>query len=131
MNRVGAKYGWRSYVRRRPISPALAIAKPYGESGVRIVVFYDRVESLLQLHPRITIGAIFGHVLAHEIAHVLQGIARHSEMGVMRAGWTEEDFMLMGIAGLTFTPEDIVLILRGFTPLDTKAHCTDRQNDRL
>jgi hypothetical protein len=103
----------------------LAIAKPYGDSGVRIVVFYDRVESLLQRHSRVTLGAIFGYVLAHEIAHVLQGIARHSETGVLRARWTEDDFAKMGSRGLNFTTEDILLIQRGFTPLNTSAVCSE------
>src|SRR5208282_5160871 len=74
---------------------ALAMAMPYADSGVRIVIFYDRVEPLLRGHhaPEAT---ILGYVLAHEIGHVLQGIARHSEAGIMRACWTDNDFKQMG-----------------------------------
>jgi hypothetical protein len=88
---------------------ALAMAMPYADSGVRIVIFYDRVEPLLRGH-HAPEAAILGYVLAHEIAHVLQGIARHSEVGIMRAHWTDNDFKQMGIRALTFTAEDVQLI---------------------
>src|ERR1700733_6131816 len=90
---------------------ALAMALPYADSGLRIVVFYDRVEPLLRGHhaPQAT---VLGYVLAHEIAHVLQGIARHSETGIMRARWTDNDLKQMGIKVLTFAPEDVQLIRR-------------------
>jgi hypothetical protein len=90
---------------------ALAMALPYADSGVRIVVFYDRVEPLLRGHhaPQAT---VLGYVLAHEIAHVLQGIARHSETGIMRARWTDNDLKQMGIKVLAFAPEDVQLIRR-------------------
>jgi len=88
---------------------ALAMALPYADSGVRIVIFYDRVEPLLRGH-HASQATILGYVLAHEIAHVLQGIARHSETGIMRARWTDNDFKQMGIKVLMFTPEDVQLI---------------------
>jgi hypothetical protein len=102
---------------------ALAEAMPYADSGTRIVVFYDRVEPLLQGHhaPQAT---VLGYVLAHEIAHVLQGIARHSETGIMRANWTDGDFRLMGTRLLTFTPEDVQLIRRRLVPRDATAGCS-------
>jgi hypothetical protein len=88
---------------------ALAMALPYADSGVRILIFYDRVEPLLRGHnaPQ---ASVLGYVLAHEIAHVLQGVARHSETGIMQARWSENDFKWMGIKVLTFTPEDVQLI---------------------
>ena len=106
-----------------PRNVALATAMPLADSGVRIVVFYDRVEPLLQGHhaPQAT---VLGYVLAHEIAHVLQGIARHSETGIMRANWTDGDFQLMGTRLLTFTPEDVQLIRRRLAPSDATAGCS-------
>ena len=90
---------------------ALAMAMPYADSGVRIVIFYDRVDPLLRGHDAPE-ARILGYVLAHEIAHVLQGIARHSEIGVMRARWSDNDFKQVGIGALTFTREDVQLIRR-------------------
>jgi hypothetical protein len=90
---------------------ALATAKPYAVSGVRICIFFDRVAPLLQGHhaPRAT---ILGYVLAHEIAHVLQGDVRHTETGIMRPRWTENDFNQMSNGVLTFAPGDVELIRR-------------------
>jgi hypothetical protein len=88
---------------------ALAMAVPYGDSRVRIVVFYDRVNSLLRCHQACP-ETVLGYVLAHEICHVLQGIARHSETGIMRAVWSSNDFDRMGTGGLTFSTDDIQLM---------------------
>jgi len=103
---------------------ALAMAMPYADSGVRIVIFYDRVEPLLRGHhaPEAT---ILGYVLAHEIAHVLQGIARHSGTGIMRAHWSENDLRQMGSRELTFTPEDVQFIQQHRSPRDASAGCSE------
>jgi hypothetical protein len=109
---------------------ALATARPYAESGVRIVIFYDRVVPLLRWKhaPQAT---ILGYVLAHEIAHVLQGIARHSTTGIMRVRWTENDFMQMGLGVFSFTNEDIQLMQRHLTTLQVPAGCSELLNAGL
>jgi hypothetical protein len=109
---------------------ALAMALPYADSGVRIVVFYDRVEPLLRGHhaPQAT---VLGYVLAHEIAHVLQGIARHSETGIMRARWTDNDLKQMGIKVLAFAPEDVQLIRRPLAHRDASPVCSELLRAKL
>ena len=109
---------------------ALAMALPYADSGVRIVIFYDRVDPLLRGH-NAPAATILGYVLAHEIAHVLQGIARHSEMGIMRARWTDNDFKQMGIRVLMFTAEDVQLIRRRLAPRDASAGCSELLSAKL
>lgn len=86
---------------------AMAYATPYLSTGTCIHVFYRRVE-----HMRSTqiIPSLLGHVMAHEIAHVLQGIARHSGSGVMKANWDTADYDIMAVRSLPFTAEDIELI---------------------
>ena len=106
---------------------ALAMAIPSADSGVSMTVFYDRVNPLLQQH-RAPQAIVLGYVLAHEIAHVLQGIARHSEMGIMRARWTANDFGQMAIGALAFTTEDVALMRRGPAPLVASASCPETQN---
>jgi hypothetical protein len=109
---------------------ALAVAMPYADSGVRIVIFYDRVDPLVRGHgaPQAT---VLGYVLAHEIAHVLQGIARHSETGIMRARWTGNDFKQMGAKVLLFTPEDVQLIRQRLAPRDAPAGCSELLSAKL
>ena len=51
--------------------------------------------------------------LVHEITHVLQGIDRHSDSGVMKALWTAQDYFQMRVEALPFAPEDVELIHLG------------------
>jgi hypothetical protein len=83
---------------------ALAFAKVY--EG-HITVFWDRIESQCRLAPPVVVLA---HVLVHEITHVLQGVSRHSEVGVMKSRWTAKDQRAMASKPLPFTPLDVELI---------------------
>jgi hypothetical protein len=56
---------------------------------------------------------VLGHVIAHEVTHILQGVLRHSESGVMKARWSNADYQEMTWKPLRFTDEDVVLIHRG------------------
>ena len=78
--------------------------------GVHITVFYDRIR---KLSSQSVIAAVLGHVLAHEITHILEGIDRHSESGVMKAHWTDEDIAEMIYKPFVFAPEDVRLIQGG------------------
>jgi hypothetical protein len=62
---------------------ALAYAQPY--EGVHIRVFADRVMAASDYPQPKLCGRVLGHVFAHEIAHMLQGVSRHSAEGVMKA----------------------------------------------
>lgn len=94
---------------------ALAFAMPYGETSLGVVIFYNRVKFLLREHRTTPEPVIFGHILAHEIGHVLERINRHSETGVMRARWTEDDFTQMAAGRLGFTSEDATFIRNSCT----------------
>ena len=89
---------------------ALGYSAPYAQSGVRVTIFYDRVLRMSKVGSNGLGPALLAHVLAHEIAHVLQGIARHSEEGMMKAQWTVDDQSQMQIKPLPFTPFDAELI---------------------
>lgn len=87
---------------------ALAYALPY--EGTHIVVFYDRIQRMGSLRnaPR-----VMAHVIAHEVSHILEGIVRHSEEGVMKARWSDNDLRAMERKPLAFAPEDVDLIYTG------------------
>jgi hypothetical protein len=88
---------------------ALGVALP--REGSHAWVFYDRV---MQSHRGDHyVAALLGHVMAHEIAHVLQGINRHSESGILKANWSPTDCARMAFLPLTFTREDSILIHQG------------------
>ena len=54
-----------------------------------------------------------GHVLAHEITHVLQGTNFHALSGVMKAVWDFRECHRMTVLPLRFTATDILLIRQG------------------
>jgi Zn-dependent protease with chaperone function len=85
---------------------ALAYAQPF-TGGIRI--FFDRLQNY---EPGMR-GPVLAYVLAHEIGHVLQGMTRHSETGIMKAHWDAQDLRRMGMKELAFTPYDVLLINHG------------------
>ena len=89
---------------------ALAYAKVY--QGRQIVVFGDRVVGSIESRRA---PILLGHVIAHEIVHILQGVAHHSESGLMKAHWNGKDYGEMTRKPLQVTELDHVLIRNGIT----------------
>jgi len=89
---------------------SLAYTLPY--EGVHILVFYDRIQKLGGGHSKQE-SAVLGHVMAHEIAHILQGVSRHSRTGIMKAIWSNDELREMYDKPLSFEPQDIKLIELG------------------
>jgi hypothetical protein len=85
----------------------LAYARPY--EGSHITVFLDRIERME--YP----AFVLAHVMVHEITHIVQGIDRHSNTGVMKAHWSGQDHYEMRHRPLPFSEEDVVLIYRGLS----------------
>jgi hypothetical protein len=86
---------------------ALAYALPFG--GVHIKVFYDRVPGKSD----ISRSHVLAHILVHEISHILQGIDRHSDSGIMKARWVDADFKQMEAGALAFAGENLLWIHKG------------------
>jgi hypothetical protein len=87
---------------------SLAYSLPF--EGVHIEIFYDRI--LRTVEQRLA-PYLLAHVLVHESAHMLEGVADHSETGMMRAKWDAFDLSQMAKAPLQFTPRDVLLIHLG------------------
>jgi len=69
-------------------------------------VFYDSVKKLHEeCNTRTPI--LLGHVIAHEIGHLLQGTNAHSWMGIMRSQWQGEELQSIAMGNLLFTPPQI------------------------
>ena len=95
---------------------ALAYALPY--EGTHIRVFYDRITETCD---RALVPSLLGHVLAHEITHVLEGVGWHSNYGVMKARWDIKDYSKMRVKPLEFTDEDIHMIYLGLAARNARA----------
>jgi hypothetical protein len=100
---IGLRFNVRTPADDKP--GALAAASPFAQSGVRVTVFYDRVTRILPTQPEWS-GRILGHVLAHEIGHMLLRNDTHTQKGLMKAQWTDDDFKIMREKNLSFTPPD-------------------------
>jgi hypothetical protein len=89
-------------------SETMGYAQPYS-SGTAVHIFYDRIRE----DHRADFALVLGHAMAHEIGHVLQGVARHSESGIMKGLWSYREFGDMHLGRMRFAPEDILLLQLG------------------
>jgi hypothetical protein len=110
--RIAMKLSWTTRASFHP--GALAVAKLFVTGEPCVVVFMDRVEPMSAKNPN-TASSLLGHVLAHEIAHVLKQASDHSESGVLKSRWSSEEIRGMRGEPLKFTASD-ALILRKSIP---------------
>jgi hypothetical protein len=80
------------------------IALPALDGGFskHAIVFYGRVEELVRLADSTRV-AVLGHIMAHEIGHLLLGPGSHSSEGIMQFPWTKKEVGLADKGWLRFT----------------------------
>ena len=79
-------------------------------AGGAITVYEDRVRQRIgRVHPGAAKIAL-AYVFAHELAHAMQRIGRHSDSGILKAHWTNDDFTAMLFNKLVFNEFDAALI---------------------
>jgi hypothetical protein len=89
------------------VSPnSLAYATVGSDAEHQIHVFIDRVNAVVG-RPS---GPVLGHVLAHEVAHILEGVPRHSASGILKAHWEPRDIQDLLWRPLRFELVDEALI---------------------
>jgi len=67
-------------------------------------VFYPSVEKLRSACDA-NLSRVLGHVMAHEIGHLLLGPRSHSALGIMQPQWQGEALRRIGMGTLLFTAE--------------------------
>lgn len=72
---------------------------------------FDRIKQ--NAGSAVEVPNLLSHVMTHGINHLLQGISRHSQTGVIRAYEDTHDFLQMAENPLPLAPEDLDLIQRG------------------
>lgn len=97
---------------RRVFGFAMTATRP--EYGVIANVFYHSVQRLAADHDYrgYKAGVVLGHVLAHEVGHLLLGDGGHSKLGVMRISWGKAELFLAHTGGLNFTRDEATQIRR-------------------
>jgi hypothetical protein len=79
------------------------------------------IRSCTSLSAIVMSGKLLAHVIVHEVTHILQGVVRHSDSGIMKAWWSPKDYEQMERAPLAFTADDIDLIQLGLAKRAAKA----------
>lgn len=69
--------------------------------GVQADIFYSGIEQLTN-NTSASAAQVMGHVMAHELGHLLLGMNSHSSFGIMQAHWTEQQLRLMSKGILKF-----------------------------
>jgi hypothetical protein len=74
-------------------------------TGTYIDVFYDAAEKLHH-ESNTSPGRLLGHVMAHEIGHLLIGSHAHSNWGIMCPVWGREELRSMEMGSVFFTGDE-------------------------
>ena len=97
----------RSMARPKPSGPAafgVALVPKDGSFGVFASVYIEAVAAIAGNDE--ALGArILGHLMSHELGHLLLGKQSHSRRGIMRADWLEKDLQDAGHGRLLFTTQ--------------------------
>jgi hypothetical protein len=94
---------------------AMAFTKVGGAADGDVHIFYNRVAGFAGFDDRVYIPELLGNVLAHELTHALEGVARHSSEGLMKAVWSADDYAKMTRRRpLAFAAEDLDLLRAHF-----------------
>jgi hypothetical protein len=102
--------------RSRHDALGFALPCPQGRGGCLAYIFYSRIETMVADGDD-SLSDTLGHVMAHEIGHLLLG-PRHSPVGIMQEEWTREDLERAARDQLTFTSPQMEL-LRAATTVRT------------
>jgi hypothetical protein len=81
-----------------------ALPCPKTEMACSAYVFYKNVQEEA-VYAKIHVSRLLGHVLAHEIGHLLLGPKSHSTTGVMMAGWSDDDMQTIARGFLFFNEQ--------------------------
>ena len=77
--------------------------------GTLAYVFYQRIQKFAW-RVEISVAQALGHVMAHEIGHLILPVNAHSATGIMRGDWDRLYMERVARGEETFTPEQIELI---------------------
>ena len=67
---------------------------PPPQHGYLVGIALERARERLREAPELTLGELLGHVIAHEIGHLLLGTENHSSSGLMQAYWDPRQLQL-------------------------------------
>ena len=88
----------------------LGIAAGSKQAPGRIAyLFYHRINDLGEAFG-LEVSQMLGHIMAHEMGHLLLPHGSHAVAGLMKGGWDTQQALLASTKGLTFEPSQAALI---------------------
>ena len=100
----------KSWGRKEEVD-GLAVDGPDEFSG-HAWVFFDRAKEVAAKQ-LLNLANVLGNLVAHELGHLLLGSCPHSKTGLMRAGWSREEFIAANRGELGFSASERERIQRG------------------
>ena len=77
--------------------------------GVQADIFYSGIQQLTNTQS-VNPAQILGHVMAHELGHLLLGMNSHSRLGIMQAHWSDRQLRQMSMGVLKFDKQQSEII---------------------
>jgi hypothetical protein len=96
-------------LRTDPSTCGLTLFPAEGGPAVLVNVFAHRAEDLAIQHD-LDYAVVLGHLIAHELGHVLLGAGSHSRHGIMRIPWGRRELHWAAKGSLNFTPGEAAQI---------------------
>jgi hypothetical protein len=91
--------------------------------GVQADIFYSGIE---QLTSSANPAQVLGHVMAHELGHLLLGMNTHSRLGIMQAQWTDQQLRQMSKGILKFDKRQSEIISAKLSDVHAVAEITTK-----
>jgi hypothetical protein len=82
-----------------------AVPTPTPHQGYVAGIALERARKQLLDGPKLTLGQLLGHGIAHEIGHLLLGTNSHSPSGLMCANWGAKELRLASRGQLNFSAQ--------------------------
>lgn len=130
------KASFPAYFQQRIVSRHASLAQSsFGVSymssqgiGCYSYVFYQRVAELVaeQGGNEQNTAVLLGHVMAHELAHLLLGTNSHSASGIMRAHWYTQELASADRGALLFTPDQARVMIERLRQSEQNTQSTSR-----
>lgn len=90
-------------------------------SGTYANIFYDRLRAF-ERDWKISTVILLSNVMAHEIGHLLLGLNAHSNWGIMKGAWDEDQLRLAERGQLLFSAEQSSTIHKKLATMNPVSH---------
>lgn len=74
-------------------------------AGVYADVFFNSIQQVREVNKEVSLPAILGDVIAHELGHLLLGSNAHSREGIMQPHWEPEQLRRVSLGQMRFTSD--------------------------